>query len=88
MYHTSTDILDSVLADIRHLDLTERTEIERSGLQASGGYCDVFFGRSHVPQRGPLKVAIKRLRCPIRSEDDYAKVRVVILVCRSTERAY
>lgn len=73
----NSDILDSVLAKVRHLDLSEGTEVGGSEVQFHGGYSDVFIGRTNVPQRGMVKVAIKRLRFHIKTDKDLAKVHSV-----------
>ena len=79
--------LDSFLSEIQVLNLTEETEVDASGLQAAGGYCDVFVGKSSIPRRGTLKVAIKRLRRHIHSDRDFIKVRSINIIDKMSGEA-
>ena len=75
----SFDVLNTILSDVRHLNLTGHVYLDDTVMTAHGGYCDVFVGRYFESKTNQitfkaLKVAIKRLRVHLQSERDFAKV--------------
>ena len=66
-------ILRSILAKLKHLDLTGKLNYD-AVMRGHGGYADVFMGLTTTQRLGEVKVAIKRLRVHLFGESDFAKV--------------
>jgi len=64
--------LNSLLDDIRHLDLTGKIIQQSPFFKAHGGYNDVFSGKSL--HHGGMQVAIKRLRMNVVESQKIAKL--------------
>lgn len=56
------DIHPEILAQLRHLNLSDCIFFREKNFVGGGGYGDIFRGRCNIPDRGKFKVAIKRLR--------------------------
>ncbi|EJD08224.1 kinase-like protein [Fomitiporia mediterranea MF3/22] len=62
-HSTPPDLLESTLARIKHLDITDHLSYDKSAHPFSGGsYGDIRIGTYDHPDRGKLKVAVKCLR--------------------------
>ena len=73
----SVHVLRSILAKLKHLDLTGKIRFESAVMKTHGGYADVFLGFATLdrPEASKeVKVAIKRLRIHIQGDSDFAKV--------------
>ncbi len=68
----NVDSLNSLLEDLRDLDLTGKIIEESPFLKAHGGFSDVFSGKSL--QHNGMQVAIKRLRVHVLDNQKMAKV--------------
>lgn len=76
----SAHVLRSILARLKHLDLTGKIRFESAVMKTHGGYADVFIGYAALEveldrESEEVKVAIKRLRIHIQGDSDFAKVR-------------
>ena len=59
----SSNPLESTLARIRHLDITDRLSYDKNAHPFAGGsYGDIRIGAYNHPDRGKLKVAVKCIR--------------------------
>lgn len=72
----SAQVLRTILAKLKHLDLTGKIRFESAVMKTHGGYADVFIGYvdSEFEESGEVKVAVKRLRIHIQGDSDFAKV--------------
>ena len=59
----------TILAKLKHLDLTGRVESMSLEATGQGTFSEVFEGLACVPGRGALEVAIKRIRFHLKSTD-------------------
>ncbi|KAH8107459.1 kinase-like domain-containing protein, partial [Phellopilus nigrolimitatus] len=64
------EILDSILAKVSHLDLTDGVEPTNPVMTACGGYCDLFEGRWMRNGSCKSKVAVKRIRIHLQHDTE------------------
>lgn len=68
------ELLQTILSQIRHLDLTKSVSYDSSRPIAYGGYGDLFEGTYNVNGRRGVKVAVKRIRIFLQQNPDIDKV--------------
>ena len=58
-----------ILDGLQHLNLNGRVEVIRDTTPSCGAFSEVFEGRFTQDQQGETKVAVKRLRFHVASQD-------------------